>query len=365
MASIPPITDELQSELGLSATAAGILTAAPVLCFGAFAFVAPVLARRTGAERLLWLALIPIVVGVAGRAAGSSAALFAGTVLAGIGIAIGNVILPSIVKNRFEHATGLVTGTYVAALTAGAALAAGLTVPLERSIGWQAALAVWALPAVAAFAVLGTTLSGDRTPSPIQGQSGGVQGLLRDRLAWQVTLYMGLQSLVFYAGLAWLAAILRDDGYSPGTAGALLAVYALGGIPSAAVVPVLAERMRDQRVLAAVVCTAEGVALLGLLLATDAAVAWVTLLALGQGGAFSLALALMVLRAPNATVAADLSGMAQGFGYALAALGPFAIGALDDWSGSWDVALSALVAMTVPLLVVGVQAGRARTVGAG
>ena len=137
MASIPPITDELQSELGLSATAAGILTAAPVLCFGAFAFVAPVLARRTGAERLLWLALIPIVVGVAGRAAGSSAALFAGTVLAGIGIAIGNVILPSIVKNRFERATGLVTGTYVAALTAGAALAAGLTVPLERSIGTE------------------------------------------------------------------------------------------------------------------------------------------------------------------------------------------------------------------------------------
>jgi MFS transporter, CP family, cyanate transporter len=365
VASVPPITDELQDALGLSSAAAGVLTAAPVFCFGAFAFLAPPLARRLGAERLLLLALIPVAVGVAGRAAGSTAALFAGTIVAGIGIAIGNVIVPSIVKSRFERSAGPMTGAYVAALTAGAALAAGLTVPLERRFGWEAALAVWALPAVAAFVVLGVALIRDRAPSSIQGREGGVRGLLRDKLAWQVTLYMGVQSLVFYAGLAWLAAILRDDGYSAGAAGALLAVYALGGIPSALLVPVFAARMRDQRGLAAVVAALEGVALLGLLLAPDGALAWVALLALGQGGAFSLALALMVLRAPDAKVAAELSGMAQGFGYALAALGPFAIGALDDWSGSWDVSLAALVAVTLPLIVFGVQAGRPRTVGTG
>jgi MFS transporter, CP family, cyanate transporter len=365
VASVPPIVDEIREALGLSATAAGVLTAAPVLCFGAFALLAPMLARRVGAERLLLLALIPITVGVVGRAGGSSAALFAGTVLAGIGVAIANVVVPSIVKSRFQRAVGLVTGSYVSALTGGAALAAGLTVPLERSIGWQGALAIWALPAVAAFVVLGAAVLGDSTPSPILGLEGGVRRLLRDPLAWQVTLYMGLQSFVFYAGLAWIATILRDDGYSPGAAGALLAVFALGGIPTALVVPVLAERMRDQRGLAATVTTVEAVALLGLLLAPDAALAWVALFALGQGGAIGLALALMVLRAPDAKVAAELSGMAQGFGYALAAVGPFAIGAVDDWSGSWDVALSALVAATVPLLIVGVEAGRARTVRAG
>jgi CP family cyanate transporter-like MFS transporter len=365
VASVPPIVEEIREALGLSATAAGVLTAAPVLCFGAFAFLAPMLARRVSAERLLVLALIPILVGVTGRAAGSSSALFAGTVLAGIGIAIANVIVPSIVKGRFERGSGLVMGSYVAALTAGAAVAAGLTVPLERSIGWQGALAIWALPAVVALVVLGAAVLGDSTPSPVLGLEGGVRRLLRDPLAWQVTLYMGLQSFVFYAGLAWLATILRDDGYSPGAAGALLAVFALGGIPIALVVPVLAERMRDQRALAAAVTALEAIALLGLLLSPGAALAWVTLFALGQGGAIGLALALMVLRAPDAKVAAELSGMAQGFGYALAAVGPFAIGAVDDWSGSWDVALSVLVAATVPLLIVGVEAGRARTVRAG
>jgi CP family cyanate transporter-like MFS transporter len=365
VASVPPIVDEIREALDLSATAAGLLTAAPVLCFGAFALLAPMLARRVGAERLLLLALIPILIGVTGRAAGSSSALFAGTVLAGIGIAIANVLVPSIVKGRFERTAGPVMGSYVAALTAGAAVAAGLTVPLERRIGWQGALAIWALPAVAALVVLGAAVLRDSPPSPIRGVEGGVSRLLRDPLAWQVTLYMGLQSFVFYAALAWLAPILRDDGYTPGAAGALLAVFALGGIPTALVVPVLAERMRDQRGLAAAVTALEAVALLGLLLAPGAALAWVALFALGQGGAIGLALALMALRAPDAKVAAELSGMAQGFGYALAAVGPFAVGAVDDWSGSWDVALSVLVAVTVPLLIVGVEAGRARTVRVG
>lgn len=342
-----------------------MLTAAPVLCFGAFALLAPMLARRLGPERLLLLALIPIAVGVIGRAAGSIAALFAGTIVAGIGIAIANVLTPGIVKDRFESRPGLITGSYVAALTAGAALAAGLSVPLERWLGWQGALAVWVLPAIAALIVLGAAVLRERRPSSILGREGGMRRLLGNRIAWQVTLYMGLQSFVFYAGLAWLATILRDDGYAPGAAGSLLAVFALGGIPTAILVPVLAQRMRDQRILAAAVTALESSALIGLLAAPDAALAWVALFALGQGGAIGLALTLMVLRAPDAKIAAELSGMAQGFGYALGALGPLAIGALNDWSGSWDVALSALVVTTAPLFLFGIEAGRARTVSAG
>jgi CP family cyanate transporter-like MFS transporter len=275
------------------------------------------------------------------------------------------VLAPGIVKDRFQSRPGLITGSYVAALTGGAALAAGLSVPLERRLGWQGALAVWVLPAVAALIVLGAAVLREQRPSSILGREGGMRRLLGNRLAWQVTLYMGLQSFVFYAGLAWLASILRDDGYGQGASGALLAVFAIGGIPTALTVPVLAGRMNDQRLLAIAVTALEAFALLGLLLAPDAAPAWVMLFALGQGGAIGLALTLMVLRAPDAKVAADLSGMAQGVGYALAAVGPFAIGAVDDWSGSWDVSLAALTAVTVPLFVVGVEAGRAGTVGAG
>jgi MFS transporter, CP family, cyanate transporter len=173
---------------------------------------------------------------------------------------------------------------------------------------------------------------------------------------------MALQSLVFYAALAWLPSILRADGYSAAAAGTLLALYALGGIPASLLVPVLATRLRDQRLLAAGVTVLEAAALLGLLLAPEGAVAWVALFALGQGGAIALALTLMVLRAPDPRRAAELSGMAQAIGYALAAFGPLAVGALHDWSGAWDLPLVALLLATSPLLAVGVAAGRARTV---
>jgi MFS transporter, CP family, cyanate transporter len=307
------------------------------------------------------LALLPMLVGVLARAAGSTAALFAGTVLAGAGIAVANVIVPSVVKGRFDRGTGVVTGLYVAALTGGAALAAGLTVPFERSLGWQAALAVWALPTALALVIAAAAVA--RGPaSTARAEEGDLRGLLRDSLAWQVTLFMALQSLVFYAALAWLPSILRADGYNAAAAGTLLALYALGGIPASLLVPVLATRLRDQRLLAAGVTVLEAAALLGLLLAPEGAVAWVALFALGQGGAIALALTLMVLRAPDPRRAAELSGMAQAIGYALAAFGPLAVGALHDWSGAWDLPLAALLLATPPLLAVGVAAGRARTV---
>jgi CP family cyanate transporter-like MFS transporter len=362
VASIPPIVDELRSDLGLSATAAGLLTATPVLCFGVLAPVAPMLARRFGAERALLLALVPLFLGVLGRAAGSTFALFAGTLLAGAGVASANVLVPSVVKGRFVRRVGGITGVYVATLTGGAALAAGLTVPLERALGWEAALALWAVPAAIAVVVLALAVLPDHAAATGRGGGGGARQLLGNPLAWQVTLYMGLQSFVFYAALAWLPSILRDDGFSAETAGTLLALYALGGIPGALVVPVLATRMRDQRLLGTGVTVLEAVALLGLLVAPDAALAWVVLFALGQGGAISLALTLMVLRAPDPRRAAELSGMAQAIGYSIAALGPLAVGALHDWSGGWSVPLAALLVTTAPLLATGVGAGRARVV---
>jgi MFS transporter, CP family, cyanate transporter len=358
---VPPIVDDLQRELDLSATAAGFLTAAPVLCFGLLAPLAPMLARRVGAERVVLLALLPILAGVLGRAAGSSAALFAGTIVAGAGVAVANVIVPSVVKGRFRR-SGAITGVYVATLTVGAALAAGLTVPLERSLGWQGALAVWAFPAAVAVAVVSAAVLRRGASPTARGEAGNARRLLGDVRAWQVTLYMGLQSLVFYAGLAWLPSILRADGYGAGSAGTLLALFALGGAPASLLVPVLAGRMHDQRLLAVAVTALEAVAILGLVVAPGAAVAWVLLFALGQGGAISLALMLMVLRAPDSRRAAELSAMAQSIGYTMAAAGPFLLGAFYDATGEWDPPLLALLALTVPLAAVGIAAGRAGTV---
>jgi MFS transporter, CP family, cyanate transporter len=367
VASVPPVIDEVAADLDLSSAAAGLLTSAPILCFGLLAPVAPVLARRLGAERVLLIALLPILAGVLLRAAPSVPAIFAGTVLAGAGVAIGNVVVPSVVKGRFEHRVGPLTGVYVATLAGGAALAAGLTVPVERVLdaGWEAALAVWAVPAAVAGLVVAVAVLRDRSRVTARGGSGGTLDLLRDALAWQVTLYMGLQALVFYAGLAWLPSVLRDDGFGAGEAGALLALYALGGIPASLVVPVLATRMGDQRLLALGVAAFEAAALAGLLFAPGAAWLWVSLFALGQGGAFSLAVTLFVLRAPDPKRAGELSGMAQAIGYGVAATGAFAVGALHDASGGWDLPLAALLVVIVPLAVAGIAAGRARTVRPG
>jgi CP family cyanate transporter-like MFS transporter len=361
VASVPPIVDELQRELGLSATAAGFLTAAPVLCFGLLAPLAPVLARRVGAERVVLLALLPIFAGVLVRAAGSSAALFAGTILAGAGVAVANVIVPSVVKGRFRR-SGAITGVYVATLTIGAALAAGLTVPLERLLGWQEALAIWAVPAAIAMGVVALAVLGPSGSETARGGVGDARRLLGDRRAWQVTLYMGLQSLVFYAGLAWLPSVLRADGYGAASAGTLLALYSVGGVPASLAVPVIATRLRDQRVLAVVLTALEATAILGLVTAPGAAPLWVLLFAFGQGGAIALALMLMVLRAPDSRRAGELSGMAQSIGYTMAAAGPFLLGALYDATGRWDPPLLALLALTVPLAAFGVAAGRRGTV---
>jgi CP family cyanate transporter-like MFS transporter len=364
VASVPPVIDELRDDLDLSAAAAGLLTSAPILCFGLLAPVAPLLARRLGAERVLLYALLPLAVGVLIRGESSLVALFAGTLLAGAAIAVANVVVPSIVKGRFAEGEGRLMGLYVAALGAGAALAAGLTVPIEDTLGagWEAGLAVWAIPAAAATAILGVAVVRDTGRLTARGGAGDARALLGDALAWQVTLFFGLQSIVFYIALTWLPSILREDGFGAGEAGALLALFALGGIPPALVVPVLATGMRDQRAIAVGVAAIEAVAVIGLLAAPSAAAVWVTLFALGQGAAFSLALTLIVLRAPDSRRTAELSGMAQAIGYSLAAVGPLAVGALHDWSGGWDAPLVALLLLTVPLLAAGIAAGRARTV---
>lgn len=361
VASVPPIVDDLQAELGLSATAAGFLTTAPVLCFGLLAPAAPLLARRVGAELVVLLALLPIFVGVLVRSAGSTAALFAGTILAGAGVAIANVIVPSVVKGRFNR-SGAITGVYVATLTIGAALAAGLTVPLERRFGWQAALAAWALPAAVAAAVVAAGVVQAGASMTGRGEEGGARRLLRDPIAWQVTAYMGLQSLVFYAALAWLPSILRDEGYGAASAGTLLALFALGGAPASLAVPMLATRMPDQRLLAAGVAALEGAAVAGLLLAPGGAVAWILLFALGQGGGIGIALMLMVLRAPDARRAGQLSGMAQSIGYCVAAVGPWLLGALYDRTHDWDDVLGVMLLLTAVLAGVALAAGRARMV---
>jgi CP family cyanate transporter-like MFS transporter len=361
VASVPPLLDELEHALGLSASVAGLLTSLPVLCFGAGAVGAAAVVRRLGGEKTLLLAFVPLCIGTALRGAGSTSALFAGTVIAGIGVALGNVVAPAVVKGRFPHRVGLLMGLYTAVVGLGAALASGLTVPLSHVFGWRGSLAVWTLPAFATLLVLAVAIVRARGAVRVRSV-GDARALLRDRVAWQVTLFMAIQSAMFYCGIAWLPSILQDQGFSASSAGAWTSWFALIGIPASLVTPALATRSSDQSRLVLGLGLVQGLSITGLLAAPGPAELWVTTWGIAQGGQFALALTLVVLRAPDAQRSAELSGMAQAIGYSLGAVGPLTVGVLHGWQGGWTVPLIFLVAMTVPMLVAGFGAGRDRLV---
>jgi CP family cyanate transporter-like MFS transporter len=300
------------------------------------------------------------------RAAWPSGGLFPGTVLAGCAIAVMNVFVPSLIRRRFPGHVGLMTGVYSTALVAGGSLAAATTVPLRDAAGGSLhlALGIWAIPiAIALVAWLPQRRHG--ALSPVAGGRAAIRALGRSPVAWYVTLFMGLQSLLYYAPLSWLPAIHRDQGIDPATAGYLLSTLNLISIPTTFLAPVIATRMRDQRkaVAGCVALTAAG--LLGILLApSSTALVWVIVLGLGQGAALSLALLMIVLRAGDDNTAARLSSMAQGFGYLLAASGPLVMGLLHAATGDWTVPLILLVALCALELAAGLAAARARVIHA-
>ncbi|MGH8435644.1 MAG: MFS transporter, partial [Pseudomonas sp.] len=264
----------------------------------------------------------------------------------------------------FPRQAGVLTGVYTMALCLGAAVAAGATVPLSHYFDnqWSWALGFWALPAVLAALFW---LPQTRQVHGAQRVAYRVTGLWRDPLAWQVTLYMGLQSSLAYSVFGWLPSLLIDRGLTPVEAGLLLSGSVLVQLLSALSAPYLATRGTDQRPAIVVVMVLTLGGLLGCLYAPLTGIwGWAILLGLGQGGTFSLALALIVLRSPNAHVASHLSSMAQGLGYTLASLGPFAVGVVHDLSGGWRSVGVIFVLVALGALGFGLGAGRARYVGA-
>jgi MFS transporter, CP family, cyanate transporter len=364
LTSVAPLIGEIRAGTGVSNGVAGLLTTLPLLAFALLSPVAPRLARAIGMRRVLLLSLLALAAGILARSSGTLAALFLGTALLGAAIAVGNVLLPSIVKREFPERVGLMTSVYSTALGISAALAAGVSAPVAQLVGWRAALALWAIPAfVAAVAWLPGPGSG-RTGSAPDGNHRGVGGLWRSGLAWQVTLFMGLQSLAYYVALTWLPEILIDEGLSVARAGWMLGLSQAVAIVTMFLTPMLAGRRPSQyaAVVAAVALSAAG--LLGLLVAATTATAlWVILLGLGQGAFFSLALAFFALRAPDSEHAAALSGMAQSVGYLLAASGPALFGVLRDATNAWEVPLVLLLAVMVCLLISGLGAARDAHVG--
>lgn len=363
LSSMAPLLSEVSRSLGLSAAQAGLLTTLPVLCLGLFAPLAPVLARRFGAERVVLGILLTLAGGIVLRSAFGQVGLFVGSILAGASIGVIGVLLPGIVKRDFAKQAGTMTGVYTMALCLGAAMAAGATVPLSEQLGhsWALGLGFWVVPALLA-AVFWLPQVGEKHGAHQVAYR--VRGLLRDPLAWQVTLYMGLQSSLAYIVFGWLPSILIGRGLTPTQAGLVLSGSVIVQLISSLAAPWLATRGKDQRLAIVIVMLMVLGGLFGCLYAPlDGLWGWAILLGLGQGGSFSLALTLIVLRSRDAHVAANLSSMAQGFGYTLASLGPFAVGVVHDLTGGWNALGWIFGLLGLGAIIAGIGAGRTLYVG--
>ncbi|GAA3006078.1 CynX/NimT family MFS transporter [Actinokineospora diospyrosa] len=359
--SLASLLEQVRGSVGASHAWASALTALPVVCFGAAGVLAPRLNRRFGIARAVGWALALLTTGLVIRVLDGPAVVLGGTLLACAGIALGNVLLPVVIKQSYPHRLGMVTGIYMGALSGGGAIGAALTPPLNSALGdWRLALGAWALLAVAAVVLWSAAARhadhvAAEAPKPRRS-------LLRNRLAWTVTIFFGLQALVAYVIMGWLPEMLVEAGVDRATAGLYLGICTLFGVPTGLLFPPLAVRMRSQSALISSLTAVGGLGLVGLLVAPAAApLAWSLLAGVGMG-VFSLAITVLALRTEDPADTAALSAMAQSLGYLIAACGPFLFGLLRGITGDWSASLVLVLAVTAAQTVVGWAAGRPRTV---
>jgi CP family cyanate transporter-like MFS transporter len=369
--AVGPVLAQVQADLQLSAVAASALISLPLIAFAVVSPLAPSLARVLGLERALGVALGALAIGLAIRSVPGPGLLWVGTILLGAAIAVINVILPAVIKRDFPTRIGRVTGAYSAVQAVFAAIAAGVAVPVADLApgGWRIALGMWAGFALVALGVL---LPQVRRPHR-HGDTGLIDGPAsvrsdtspwRSWLGWQVTAFMGLQSIGFYVFITWLPSMETSAGVSAADAGLHQLMLNGAGIAGSILCSTLIPRLRDQRLLAVAAPMVFAVSVAGVLVLPTLGALWSTVAGIAGGASIVLALSFFGLRTRHHLDAARLSGMAQGVGYLLAATGPVAAGALYDATGSWTSPLIALLVLQLLVALVGSLAGRNRFVGA-
>jgi CP family cyanate transporter-like MFS transporter len=373
--SLGALLEEVRDGLGMSGSVAGVLTSVPPLCFAIFGSMAPRLAKRFGPAAVVCFGMAAIAAGLALRPfTGNTVAFLAATALALMGIALANILMPVVVKRWFPEKVGSMTGLYSMALAAGTSTAAAITVPVTDAMGgnWKSGLAVWAVLAAAAVLpwlplVRQKSPASDETESPapeaetVPAEGAGLK-MARSRTAWALAFFFGLQATAAYITMGWMAQIFRDAGVSASTAGVLLAVCMVMGVPLGFVIPRVASRLPSQGPMVVLlgVCGLAGYA--GLYFApASGAWAWAVLLGISNC-AFPLALTMVGMRARTGAGVVKLSAFAQSTGYLISIPGPLLVGVLYQHSGGWGVPIALMAALMVPQIVVGVFAGRNRTV---
>ena len=364
--AVGSIVDLIQAEYGLSNAAAGSITTLPLL---AFAVVSPFVAKlsgKIGHAKTMMAGLFLILAGEIVRSYTGAAGLFLGTAIIGVGIAIGNVIIPGIIKLYFPESVGKVTSVYTSGMCIFAAVGAGISVPVAEglNLGWKNALAGWFILTVITILIWHPQVRGSRTAASGAAKPAGKTSIWKSPLAWWVTLFMGVQSLLFYSLVAWLPTIVTSKGMTAGFAGSMALLFQLMAIPATLLIPSLCDKFKDQRILACVTCLiyVSGMVCFWLGSSSMLITAAVVLMAIGMGGSISLSIAFISLRSPSSARASELSGMSQSAGYLLAAVGPIVTGFISDVTGSWTIPLLLFIALIVFLAFCGLTAGSNKTV---
>jgi len=367
LTSVGPLVSSIRDDVHISNTLAGLITTVPLLAFALLSPLVPKLGRRYGVERIILLALIFLTAGVVIRSLSGVTTLYMGTAILGFAIAVCNVLLPSLIKRDFPNKIGSMIGVYSISMNLCGAIASGISVPLAVNAGlkWQGALGVWGiLSLVSILCWLPQLRNQTKQINTNRQQSASNDvNVWRSPLAWQVTLFMGIQSMFFYVLIAWLPEILKQQGIDSSQSGWYLSIMQLALLPFTFIVPVLAGRMSNQRSLVVITTILLLTGTLGLLYGnSNIILLWIIILGIGGGFAFGLSMMFFGLRTETAHQAAELSGMAQSIGYLLAAIGPALFGYLHDATHGWHLPLFILLGASVLLFIVGMGAARNRFV---
>lgn len=362
--SVGPIIGIIRDDIGFANWNVAFIMSLPLIAFAVLSPITPIVANRLSNEITLIIGLIILIIGISLRSISMVFFLFIGTLLVGLGIAICNVLLPSIIKDKFPLKVALMTGIYSTSMGIVATIASGISYPLTigMQLGWQLSLLIWVIPVVIALVIwlFIYRQANQQQKNGVKFYEAHSSGIWKSKLAWKVATFMGLQSLIFYVTISWLPEMLISFGMSESAAGFMLSYFQFVGIPASFIIPVVAGKLSSQAKLIVIINIGYiiGIVLLLLTHSFMTTIIAVTIIGISSGSNFALALTLLSFRAKDKIQAAELSGMAQSFGYSLAAIGPVLIGYLYDLTHTWIIPLILLIGIALLIIYFGFYAGQ-------
>ncbi|MBL1221033.1 MFS transporter [Chryseobacterium sp. L7] len=365
--SVSPVLGDIKESLKLDSFQVSLLTSIPLFMFATCSVLVSRFSHKFSISRFLMYSLIILSFGLFLRITGSLWMLFAGSVFIGLGICIGNVVTPGYIKNNFPKQIGLMTGIFAVSMNLTAALASGFSVRIGEwtGFGWRGSLGIWLVIAGLGLFVLVLELLFNKKNSAQSKTALTVSdfNMFKSAQAWNISLFMGLQSLFYYCMMAWLPSFLKDCNMQGESTGWVLFVIQITMIPIAFCAPIIAGKMKDQRILIALICT--------LMFGSTIMFAWLhsqwiyvnaVIIGISNGLSFSLSILFFSTRTKNSANAVKISGMAQSVGYLIAAFGPPVFGKLHDWDISWKSSFYFLSFAVILMFYFGMKAARNKCV---